>query len=159
MRRRLIVLRHAKSDWSTGVADHDRPLAARGRREAVLAGLWLRENAVDIDLVVCSSAKRARQTWKLVAKQLGDAATVRSDDRLYAAAARTLLGVVGEIPGSAHAVLLIGHNPGLEDDLVAEMSGVGWRMKTSSIAVLSTGSGWADAGARWARLEATVTPR
>jgi len=52
MRRRLIALRHAKSDWSGGVADHDRPLAGRGRREAALAGRWLRENAADIDLVV-----------------------------------------------------------------------------------------------------------
>ena len=158
MRRRLIVLRHAKSDWSTGVADHDRPLATRGSREAVLAGRWLRDNAVDIDLAVCSSAKRARQTWKLVAEQLGDAPDVRIDDRLYVGAERTLLAVVREIPGSAHTVLLIGHNPAMED-LIAELSGVGWRMKTSSIAVLSTSSGWADAGARWARLEATVTPR
>src|SRR6476660_3130443 len=64
MRRRRIALRHAKSDWSGGVADHDRPLAGRGRREAALAGRWLRETAADIDLVVCSSAKPARQTWK-----------------------------------------------------------------------------------------------
>ena len=158
MRRRLIVLRHAKSDWSTGVADHDRPLAARGSREAVLAGRWLRDNAVDIDLAVCSSAKRARQTWKLVAKQLGDAPKVRIEDRLYAGAERTLLDVVREIPDSAHTVLLIGHNPAMED-LIVELSGVASRMKTSSIAVLSTSSGWPDAGARWARLEATVTPR
>jgi len=94
MRRRLIALRHAKSDWSGAVADHDRPLAGRGRREAALAGRWLRENAADIDLVVCSSAKRARQTWKLVAKQLDNVPPARVDDRLYAASVRGLLAVI-----------------------------------------------------------------
>ena len=157
MRRRLIVLRHAKSDWSGGVADHDRPLAGRGRREAALAGRWLRENA-DIDLVVCSSAKRARQTWKLVAKQLDNVPPSRVDDRLYAASVRCLLAVVRKLPDSARAVLLIGHNPGLEE-LVAELGGVGWAMKTSSIAVLSSRCGWAEVGAHWAKLEASVTPR
>ena len=142
MRRRLIVLRHAKSDWSGGVTDHDRPLAGRGRREAALAGRWLRENAADIDLVVCSSATRARQTWKLVAKQLDNIPPSRVDDRLYAASIRCLLAVVRKLPDSARAVLLIGHNPGLEE-LVADLGGVGWPMKTSSIAVLSSRSEWA----------------
>jgi phosphohistidine phosphatase len=158
MRRRLIVLRHAKSDWSGGVTDHDRPLAGRGRREAALAGRWLRENAADIDLVVCSSATRARQTWKLVAKQLDNVPSARVDDRLYAASVRGLLAVVGKLPDSAGAVLLIGHNPGLEE-LVADLGGVGWPMKTSSIAVLSSRSEWAQVGARWAKLEASLTPR
>jgi len=158
MRRRLIVLRHAKSDWSGGVADHDRPLAGRGRREAALAGRWLRENAADIDLVVCSSAKRARQTWKLVAKQLDNVPPARVDDRLYAASLRGLLAIVSKLPDSARAVLLIGHNPGLEE-LVADLGGVGWPMKTSSIAVLSSRSEWAEVGARWAKLEVSLTPR
>ncbi len=158
MRRRLIALRHAKSDWSGGVADHDRPLAGRGRREAALAGRWLRENAADIDLVVCSSAKRARQTWKLVAKQLDNVPPARVDDRLYAASVRGLLAVVRKLPASARAVLLIGHNPGLEE-LVADLGGVGWPMKTSSIAVLSSRSEWAEVGARWAKLEVSLTPR
>jgi phosphohistidine phosphatase len=161
MRRRLIVLRHAKSDWSSGVGDHDRPLAGRGRREAVLAGRWLREHGVDVDLVLCSSAKRARQTWKRVAGQLairGAGPDLRVEDRLYAASDRQLLRVVRALPDSARAVLLVGHNPGLED-LVAELTGV-WRpLKTSSIAVLSSRSGWATAGVRWARLDASATPR
>jgi phosphohistidine phosphatase len=101
MRRRLIALRHAKSDWSGGVTDHDRPLAGRGRREAALAGRWLRENAADIDLVVCSSATRARQTWKLVAKQLDNIPPSRVDDRLYAASIRGLLAVVRKLPARA----------------------------------------------------------
>jgi phosphohistidine phosphatase len=158
MRRRLIVLRHAKSEWPRGVADHDRPLAARGRREAELAGRWLRENAADIDLVVCSSATRARQTWKRVAKQLDTAPPLRVEDRMYAASERELMAVVKKLPDSADTVLLVGHNPGLEE-LVAELGGVGFAMKTSSIAVLSSRCAWADVKARWAKLEASVTPR
>jgi phosphohistidine phosphatase len=64
---------------------------------------------------VCSSAKRARQTWKLVAKQLDNVPPSRVDDRLYAASVRCLLAVVRKLPDSARAVLLIGHNPGLEE--------------------------------------------
>ncbi|MBA3905403.1 MAG: histidine phosphatase family protein [Pseudonocardiales bacterium] len=158
MRRRLIVLRHAKSDRSSGVADHDRPLAARGRREAELAGRWLCENVADIDLVVCSSATRAQQTWKLVAKQLEKVPPLRVEERVYAASERELMAVVKKLPDSANAVLLVGHNPGLEE-LVAELGGVGFAMKTSSIAVLSSRSAWAEVKARWAQLDASATPR
>jgi phosphohistidine phosphatase len=158
MRRRLIVLRHAKSDRSGKGADHDRPLAVRGRREAVLAGRWLKANAADIDLVVCSSATRARQTWKRAAKELGGDPSLRVEDRLYAATERELMAVVRKLPESAHTVLLVGHNPGLEE-LVAELGGVGFAMKTSSIAVLSSRSAWSGVRARWAKLEASVTPR
>ena len=158
MRRRLIVMRHAKSDWSTGVADHDRPLAARGRREAALAGTWLRKHVGHVDLALCSSATRTRQTWKRVAKQLDREPELRVDDRLYAASSKRLTGVIRELPGTVGTVLLLGHNPGVED-LVAELTGVWCAMKTSSIAVLSSRSGWPDAGFRWARLDATATPR
>jgi phosphohistidine phosphatase len=155
---RLIVLRHAKSAWPDGVADHDRPLADRGRREAVLAGRWLAEHVGEIGVVVCSSAKRARRTWKLVAGQLDDAPEARIDERLYAASQRQLVAVVRELPPQAGTALLLGHNPGLED-LVAHLSGVGCTLKTSSIAVLTSRSGWSAAAFRWGRLGATVTPR
>jgi len=84
MRRRLILLRHAKSAWPVGVGDHDRPLARRGRREAPLAGRWLNENAREIDLAVCSSANRTRQTWMRVAEQLDNMPQLRVNERLYA---------------------------------------------------------------------------
>ena len=158
MRRRLIALRHAKSDWPDGVADHDRPLAARGRREAALAGRWLREHASDLELVVCSSAKRARQTWKHVARQLDAPPELRIDERLYAASDRQLVEVVRELPEDLPAVLLIGHNPGLED-VVAHLTGVWCPLKTSSIAVLSSRSAWTDAAFRWAQLDTSLTPR
>jgi phosphohistidine phosphatase len=158
MRRRLIVLRHAKSDWPDGVPDHDRPLAPRGRREAALAGQWLREHVDDLELVVCSSAKRARRTWKHVARQLDTAPELRIDERVYAASGDQLMEVIQELPASASAVLMIGHNPGLED-VVAHLTGLWSPLKTSSIAVVSSRSDWADARFRWGQLDSAVTPR
>src|SRR2546423_954620 len=122
MRRRLIVLRHAKSARPDGVPDHDRPLAGRGRREAPLAGRWLNERYPDIDLAVCSTAKRARQTWSRVAEELHAAPPRRVDERLYAASVDDLVAVAQELPETARSVLIIGHNPGLED-LVSEFTG------------------------------------
>ena len=69
--RRLVLLRHAKSDYPDEVADHDRPLAARGRRDAPLVGRWLARSGYRPDAVICSTARRARETWDLVAKLSG----------------------------------------------------------------------------------------
>lgn len=158
MRRRLVVLRHAKSAWPDGVADHERPLAGRGRREAPLAGRWLAEHVDRIDLVVCSSAVRARQTWERAGAELGRAPETRVDERVYAASARTLLAVVRALPDAARTVLVIGHNPGLED-LVENLCGVPGELKTSAIAVLSGRGDWAGVTPNWARLDAAATPR
>lgn len=158
MRHRLIVMRHAKSDWSGDVDDHERPLAGRGRREAALAGDWLREHVSDLGLVVCSTATRARQTWKRVATRLDAVPELRVDDRLYGASDRQLRAVLRELPDATRSVLFLGHNPGLED-LAAELTGAPCPLKTSSIAVLSSRLGWAEAGVRWAHLDTTVTPR
>ncbi|HXT88463.1 MAG TPA: histidine phosphatase family protein, partial [Trebonia sp.] len=71
--RRLLLLRHAKSDWPD-VADHERPLAKRGRRDAPVVGRWLRTSGYLPDAVICSTAARARQTWELVSAELPSAA-------------------------------------------------------------------------------------
>lgn len=158
MRRQLIVLRHAKSAWPDGVADHERPLAGRGRREAPLAGRRLRVHAPGIDLVVCSPAVRARQTWERVAGELDPVPPVQVDERVYEASARELLAVARDSPPAARTVLVIGHNPGLED-LVETLTGVACTLRTSSIAVLSGSGDWTGIGAGWARLDALETPR
>ena len=80
------------------------------------------------------------------------------DERLYGASDQELIQVVRELPDSLRAVLLVGHNPGLEE-LVGVLTGVSYPMKTSSIAVLSSRTGWAKAGVRWAQLDDSVTPR
>jgi len=112
--RRLILLRHAKSDWPD-MPDRDRPLAKRGRRDAPRIGRWLREQGYQPDVVVVSAATRTRQTWDLVAPELGGSPAVHFEPRAYAASALSLLYLVQELPDRYHTALLIAHNPGLSD--------------------------------------------
>jgi phosphohistidine phosphatase len=108
----LHLLRHAKSDWGdSALPDHDRPLNKRGKRARMavadhVAG-WT------VDLVVCSTANRARATAKPVVTALG--CPVRYDDAVYAADAAGLLAVVRGLDDEAGAVMLVGHNPSTED--------------------------------------------
>ncbi|MGN6577815.1 MAG: SixA phosphatase family protein [Nocardioides sp.] len=148
--RTLVLVRHAKSDWSHGLPDRERTLAPRGRRQAPEAGLWIREHLDPLDLAVVSPAVRARSTWELVAAQLGDVAT-RVDERVYAASAEELLEVVRGLPGRARTVALVGHNPGLED-LLELLTGEWATMPTSALAVLELAGDWADASSGSATL-------
>jgi phosphohistidine phosphatase len=156
--RTLLLLRHAKSDWSTDRPDHRRPLSKRGRRDAPAAGRWLAEHAPPLDLVVCSTAVRAHRTWALAAAELDPAPNVVSDERLYAATANALIAVVRALPAAAGSVLLVAHNPGLSD-LVELLTGEPRELKTSSIAVLTWPGEWAEAAPGGATETAFATPR
>ncbi len=112
--RRLILLRHAKSEWPD-VPDRDRPLAKRGRRDAPRIGRWLHEHGYQPDVVVVSAAARTRQTWDLVAPELGGSPAVHFEPRAYAASALTLLYLAQELPARYRTALLIAHNPGLSE--------------------------------------------
>jgi phosphohistidine phosphatase len=112
--RRLLLLRHAKSDWPEGVADIDRPLNERGRRDAPAIGRTMTANEFVPDRVLVSPAMRTRQTWQLIAPLLPPGAEVRIEESLYAANAETLLQCIRTTPPAAETLLLIGHNPGLE---------------------------------------------
>jgi len=112
--RRLVLVRHAKSDWPE-VYDHERPLAAVGRRAAPAVGTWLREHDVVPDLVVCSTARRVRETWDLIAGTLGGLPEVQFDERVYDAEVPELLEVVHELPDHAVTAMLVGHNPGFHE--------------------------------------------
>ena len=139
--RTLVLLRHAKSDWDGEEADIDRPLARRGRREAPEAGRWINHNLPTLDLAVVSPALRARETWDLVAAELGSAPAVIVADRVYAASVDDLLAVVRGLPTEVATVLLVGHNPGLEE-LAHVLTGGLVPMPTSAIAVLDSGGDW-----------------
>ena len=154
--RTLVLLRHAKSDWSHGLPDRERPLAPRGRRQAPDAGRWIRDHLGPLDLAVVSPAARARSTWQLVAGELGDAAT-RVDDRVYAASGNELLAVVRELPDRLRRVALVGHNPGLED-LLELLTGDWVAMPTSAVAVLELPGDWSGAGGQAARLTTSGRP-
>ncbi|MFI6934262.1 SixA phosphatase family protein [Streptomyces sp. NPDC050287] len=166
--RHLVVLRHAKSAWPSGVPDHERPLAPRGRRDAPAAGRALAEADLLPDLAVCSTAVRARQTWELASGQWGTPPPVRFAAEVYAADVPELLDVVHAVPAEVDTLLLVGHNPGLEE-LVLDLAGDGLddaleevRLKfpTSAIAVLAwRGTDWPDLTPGTALLTGVIVPR
>lgn len=114
-RKRLRLLRHAKSSWDEpGLDDHDRPLAPRGRRAATAIALHLDAGRQRPRLVVCSTARRARETLELILPVL-EAADVEFEPALYHASLERLRRLVAALPDSVDDVLVIGHNPGLQD--------------------------------------------
>jgi phosphohistidine phosphatase len=153
----LVLLRHGKSDWSGGEPDHLRPLARRGRRQVPEAGRWLADNVGVIDLAIVSPAERARETWRLAAAELDVPPPVREDARVYAASPRTLLGVLREVPPHAATVVLVGHNPGLED-LAESLTGRLVPMPTSALAVIDLPGPWSEAGHTTGALTAQGRP-
>ena len=163
--RRLILLRHAKSDWPD-VPDRDRPLAKRGKRDAPVVGRWLRDQGYLPEIVICSAARRTRETWDLIAPELGGSPSVTFEPRAYAANALTLLYLVRELPAACHAALLIGHNPGVSElaSTLIEAAGddtpgaPGLRFPTAAVAVLEFSGDWAGLSLARARLVAYTTP-
>lgn len=156
--RILIVLRHAKSAWPEEMPDHRRPLNERGQADAPAAGRWLSGHRYALDLVLCSTANRARQTWELASRELTDAPPARFDDDLYDASAGDLLAVVNGLPDLAESTLLIGHNPGMSE-LVTLLTGTRHELRTASLAVLGISGGWSDVTPGSAELLATAKPR
>ena len=153
----LIVLRHGKSDWSGGEPDPLRPLAQRGRRQVPEAGRWLADNAGDIDLAVVSPAERTRETWRLASAELPAPPPLQVDDRLYGGSAHSLVGVLRELPDDVGTVVLVGHNPGVED-LVASLIGRWVPMPTSALAVVDVPGPWSTAGTAAAVLRTQGRP-
>ena len=113
--RTLLLLRHAKSSWDDpGLEDFDRPLAPRGEKAAPLMASYLEKMGLRPDLVLCSPAARAHQTWSLVARSLGDKIAVNELQGLYLGAPSRLLEAVRRASDRAGCVMLVGHNPGME---------------------------------------------
>lgn len=152
----LIVIRHAKSDWTVPAADRDRPLVGRGRRQAPATGAWVEAHCPPIDLAVVSVAARARQTWALVAEQLGTEVETRESEDAYTFDGRDLLALVARLPEDVAVVALVSHNPALEE-LVEALTGEWVLMPTAALAVLELAD-WATAGTRSARLVAAGRP-
>lgn len=141
----LVLLRHAKSDWTGDEDDRHRPLARRGRRQAPEAGRWLASGVDRVDLAVVSPAVRARSTWDLAAAELATPPAVRLEEDVYAASADGLLDVVAGLREDLTTVVLVGHNPGLED-LLEQLTGEWVAMPTSALAVVDLPGTWAEAG-------------
>ncbi len=165
----LYLLRHAKSSWDDeGLADHDRPLAPRGRRDAARVAQYVKDEGIQPALVLCSSAARARETLEPVKAALGGTLDVRVEDGLYGASAAELLARLRAVAPEVASVLVVGHNPGMED-LAAGLAGDGdadamarlrTKFPTGALATIGTpATPWA--GLTWgcAYLERFVAPR
>jgi phosphohistidine phosphatase len=141
----LVLIRHAKSDWSANASDLERPLNKRGRRQAPESGRWLAEHLQPIDLAVVSPAQRARSTWDLVAAELPDRPDTTVDDRAYTFDAGGLVSIIHGLDDDLGTVALIGHNPAMEE-LASHLTGSWVDMPTSSLAVISVAGPWSKAG-------------
>ncbi|MDP1028037.1 histidine phosphatase family protein [Sphingomonas sp. KR1UV-12] len=164
----LTLLRHAKSGWDDGVArDFDRPLNAKGKRAGVEMGRHLRAEARAFDHVVASPALRVVETLAAVEQGYGAALTPTWDRTIYLASAATLLDLIRDLPAEAGRVLMVGHNPGIEelvlllvaDDGAALRDRVEAKYPTGAVAELELTDGWSGAGRGTARLTRFVRPR
>jgi phosphohistidine phosphatase len=158
--KRLLLLRHAKSSWDDpALADHDRPLAARGRKAAKLIRAHLLEEQIGISLVLCSSARRARETLELVAPP----GQVRIEHELYGASTDQLIDRLRRVPDEIEAVMLIGHNPAIQDLAVALVAGeselASRKFPTGALASLAFAGSWSALEQEHCELAAFVTPR
>ncbi|PRB04249.1 histidine phosphatase family protein [Microbacterium sp. MYb64] len=128
----LLLARHAKSDWgSADLRDHDRPLNARGRRDAPMMARRLRDEDVRLQRILSSTAIRARSTADEYAAAFGLA--VVAEPALYAASARAILGIASALPDDVEVAMLVGHNPGMAD-AVAELTGSFVEFPTCAVA-------------------------
>ncbi|MEE2046226.1 histidine phosphatase family protein, partial [Nocardiopsis tropica] len=148
--RTITLLRHGKAEWNDA-DDHERPLAERGRKDAPAAGRWLAGSGLLTDLVLCSTAARCRETWKLAAAELAQRPRTVYEDRLYEASVGELVTLLNEVDDEVAHLLVVGHNPGVhaladalageaEGDLLPRMNRSGF--PTSAIAVLSFTGSW-----------------
>lgn len=112
--RRLLLLRHAKSDYPQGVADIDRPLAPRGRKAAPLMGDYIAREGFVPDHAMVSPARRTQETWAAVRPFL-DGTREETVPSIYEAPSARILDAIRSAPKAAETLLVIGHNPGLGD--------------------------------------------
>jgi phosphohistidine phosphatase len=161
---RLYLLRHAKSSWDDpGLADQDRPLAPRGRRATKLVAKHLRRERIAPAVVLCSPARRTRETFEGIAAALGGDVSVRVEPELYGASDRDLLERLREIPDTVQSVMLIGHNPAIQA-LALSLAGSGGQLAslerkypTGALATLTFWGSWREL--ETAELVGFVRPR
>ena len=167
----LLLLRHAKAEPGRAtLADQDRSLAPRGKMDAPKLGRFIAREKLVPDLVLCSSARRTRETWALVEPEFGAAVEMHFEPGIYEATTARLLAIVRRTPPMVKRLMLIGHNPGLEE-LTDDLMGVGdanseashrlsEKYPTAGLAVLEFAHDqWARVTPRSSRLVAFTAPK
>ena len=148
--RSIVLVRHAKADWPD-VADHERPLADRGRKDAAAVGEWLATHGIAPGLTLCSTAARTRETWKLAANHLPQRPKTVYEERLYEASPGEIIALLNDVSEEVQDLLVVGHNPGIQGvaealtgdakgDTLERMTRNGF--PTSTIAVLRFDGSW-----------------
>jgi phosphohistidine phosphatase len=165
----LLLWRHTKSDWdNAALSDFDRPLAERGQNAAPVMAQWLRREGLVPDLVLCSAARRAQETWERAAAAFEQLIPVRTEHDLYLAEPDRMLEILRARGGDANTVLVIGHNPGMEQ-LARALAGNGKkkalkRMRekypTGAIAVITFDEAqWSDLAPGSGELKTFIRPK
>ncbi|MEP7035041.1 MAG: histidine phosphatase family protein [Actinomycetota bacterium] len=169
--RTLLLLRHAKAEQAPGTPDHDRNLTPTGREDSRVVGQWLSDpsHIMAVDLVICSTSERTRQTLEGLVAGGVSVGEVRFDERIYNGGAASLLDVLRALPDSAITALVIGHAPGvpmLATELAQEGSGPTEALErlskgfpTSGLAVLGFAGGWETVAPGTTYLREFVVPR
>jgi len=167
--RRLMLLRHAKSEWSqAGGGDHERPLNPRGRDAAPKIGAYIAQAEIVPDLILCSTAERTRQTCELVTATFAKPPKVRFEDELYLAEPEIIISLVREAPDKVRTLMVIGHNPGIHqvaNDLVGggktqARDMLAAKFPTTALAVVDFATDdWSDIGPHAGKLDRFITPR
>jgi phosphohistidine phosphatase len=166
--RRLMLLRHAKSDRSLGMPDMTRPLNERGAAAAQLMGAYMARHRLLPDLALCSPSTRTRETWAELSSQWPAAVKVSFEERLYVAPPQAILSVICAQDAEARTLMVIGHNPGLHEaaELLIAAGDVGLRERlrekfpTGALAVIDfAAEAWSTIHDHSGRLDRYVTPR
>ena len=156
----LMLLRHAKSDWDdASLSDFDRPLAARGKRDAPRVGKALRKRGSLPDLIISSPAARAKATVEAVIKTAKLEGDLQFDEAIYGASSAELMRLIRRLRDNISCSLLVGHNPGFEDllkTLTGEING----MPTGALAGIEFDvDDWSQVKARTGKLTLLLTPK
>ena len=156
----ILLLRHAKSDWGDrDMADIDRPLNRRGQAAAPVMAAWIADHRLYPDLVLCSTARRTRETLALVSPAFPDKVPEVLDEALYLAEVPVLLARLQALDDAVGTVMVIAHNPGLED-LAAELSSFAGHMPTAALVVIRFNvTSWRQIAPGGGTLAAFVTPK
>jgi phosphohistidine phosphatase len=164
----LYLLRHAKAVPQTDAwPDRERALDERGVADARAVGRWIAARKIRVDMVLCSPARRTRETLELIVDMFPRKPEIRYDDELYLADSDRLLDELHALPQDVSRAMLIGHNPGLHDlarSISDATSGplahrLADNLPTSGLALFDVATGWAGLRRRGARLKALVTPK
>ena len=165
MTRTVHLMRHAKSDWNTGLPDHDRPLNKRGRRAAGNIQKLISDQEMYVDLILCSSAMRTRETMEGIIGGFPEVPEVSIEDGLYGASAGELLTRLQAVEERIATVMVIAHQPGIQT-LALSLAGGGLEypkleagFPTAALATIDFDSDWADLAPGAGSLRSYVLPR